>query len=61
MTPIDKVQPAQPGNWTRRPDERKRRSGPERARSERRTDRDPPDGSHRDDRGDRDHIIDELA
>lgn len=61
MTPIDQVNPAQPGNWTRRieprnkRDERRRPAGPDDAA--RRHGNDKP-GETPDQR---EHIIDELA
>jgi hypothetical protein len=59
MTPIEQVRPTQPGNWTRRPEERKRqRNGPERAPDKEPRDQDRPGGDRDDDPG---HIVDELA
>lgn len=60
MTPIEQVRPTQPGNWTRRPEERKRR-GPGSAPGKDHKDDRRPDSDRRDDSGEREHIVDELA
>jgi hypothetical protein len=63
VTPIDEVRPTRPYNWTRRPESRKKRGGPEPARErarERRDDNGPGSGLGRDP-DDREHIVDELA
>ena len=59
MTPIEQVRPTQPGNWTRRPEERKRRGGND-AHDRNRKDEDRP-RDRKDDDGGREHIVDELA
>lgn len=61
MSPIEQVRPAQPGNWVRRPEERKKRGDADKGRArapqdKQRSGRDPgkgPDGHE--------HIVDELA
>jgi hypothetical protein len=63
VTPIDEVRPTQPSNWTRRPESRIRRGGPEPARErsrERKDNKRPGSGPGRDP-DDREHIVDELA
>jgi hypothetical protein len=57
MTPIEQVRPTQPGNWVRRPEEKRKR--PESEKPREKHDRDRKDRPGPDDRGD--HQVDELA
>jgi len=56
----DRITPAQPGNWTRRPDPRKRRSGP--ATPERvPQDKSRPEPERQESPDGREHIVNETA
>jgi hypothetical protein len=57
MTPIDQVRPTQPGNWVRRPEEKRKRRESEKPGGN--PDRKRNDRPGKDDR--RDHQVDELA
>jgi hypothetical protein len=57
MTPIDQIRPTQPGNWVRRPEEKRKRRESEKPGEK--PDRKRSDRRGTDDR--RDHQVDELA
>ena len=70
MTPIEKVTPALPGNWTRRPEAKIRRGGEQGQSKDQGKDHKPagqkrsgPGTDHNRDQdpGERTHIVDELA
>lgn len=58
MTPVDQITPVTPGNWVRRPEDKRRKNDPER-RGPRKPN--PPERDQGSDPDDRPHIIDELA
>jgi hypothetical protein len=57
MTPIDQIKPMQPGNWVRRPEEKRKRRDNEQSREKPTDNRNNRPGKN--DR--RDHQVDDLV
>jgi hypothetical protein len=57
VTPIEHIRPTQPGNWTRRPDSRRKKRDPDAGRN-----RPAKENGRREERPERrDHIVDEKV
>ena len=61
MSPIEQVRPTQPGNWTRRPENRNKRGGPGNGKDKDSTEKNRSGERPEEDPGAREHIVDELA